>query len=66
VLVFGAVRLDLASPRQQVRVGRVASDEPADPDVADESSQTEQLFRDYAAEVNGLAAGGSRVIVLPA
>ena len=65
VLIFGAVRLTLPVPRQQVRVGLIASDAPANVDVADEGTQTDRLFRDYATEAEGLATQGAQVIVLP-
>ena len=65
VLIFGAVRLMLPMPDQRVRVGLIASDEPANVDVAKEGAPTERLFRDYAAAAEGLAARGTQVIVLP-
>jgi apolipoprotein N-acyltransferase len=65
VLIFGTVRLALPVPRQRVRVGLIASDAPANVDVADEGPKTERLFRDYAAAAEGLAARGEQVIVLP-
>jgi apolipoprotein N-acyltransferase len=65
VLICGAVRLTLPVPGQRVRVGLIASDEPANVDVADEGTKTERLFRDYAAAAEGLAARGAQVIVLP-
>jgi apolipoprotein N-acyltransferase len=65
VLIFGAVRLTLAVPGQRVRVGLIASDAPANVDVADEGTQTDRLFRDYASKAEGLAARGAQVIVLP-
>jgi apolipoprotein N-acyltransferase len=65
VLISGAVRLSLPSPRQQVRVGLIASDEAANVDVAAEGAETERLLRDYASEAERLAAGGTQVIVLP-
>jgi apolipoprotein N-acyltransferase len=65
VLIFGAVRLTLPSPGQKVKVGLIASDLPANVDVADEGYETARLFRDYAAEAEGLAAHGAQVIVLP-
>jgi apolipoprotein N-acyltransferase len=64
VLIFGAVRLTQPSPRQQVKVCLVTSDEPANVGVA-EGADTERLFRAYASEVEKLAAAGSQVIVLP-
>jgi apolipoprotein N-acyltransferase len=65
VLIFGVVRLTLPVPSQRVRVGLIASDEPANVDVADEGTQTKRLFRDYAAAAEVLAARGAQVIVLP-
>ena len=66
VLLFGAVRLALpAPPNQQVTVGLLASDEPANSGVAAEGAATERLLRDYAREAEGLAAQGAQVIVLP-
>jgi apolipoprotein N-acyltransferase len=65
VLTFGAVRLAVPMPGQRVRVGLIASDEPANVDVADEGTKTERLFRAYAAAAEGLAARGAQVIVLP-
>jgi apolipoprotein N-acyltransferase len=64
-LMFGAARLAQPSPRQQVKVGLVTSDEPANADVATEGADTERLFHAYAGEVEKLAAAGSQVIVLP-
>jgi len=64
-LVFGAVRLTLPLPRQQIKVGLIASDQGANVDVADEGSETARLFREYAAEAEGLAVRGAQVIVLP-
>jgi apolipoprotein N-acyltransferase len=65
VLIFGAVRLTQEVPRQLVRVGLIASDAPANVDVADKGTQTDRLFRAYATEAEGLAARGAQVIVLP-
>lgn len=65
VLIFGAMRLTLPVRGQRVRVGLIASDTPANVDVADEGSQTDRLFRDYATEAERLAALGAQVIVLP-
>jgi len=64
-LVFGAVRLAMPASGQKVRVGLIASDEPANVNVADEGSETARLFRQYAAEAESLAARGAQVIVLP-
>lgn len=65
VLIFGAVRLSLPVPGPRVRVGLVASDEPANVDVAEEGAATERLFRDYSAMAEELAGRGAQVIVLP-
>jgi apolipoprotein N-acyltransferase len=65
VLIFGAVRLALPSPRQQVKVGLIASDEPVNDHVADEGAETDRLLHDYAGEAEKLAAAGAQVIVLP-
>jgi apolipoprotein N-acyltransferase len=65
VLVFGAVRLGQTAAGPRVRVGLVASDQPANVGVADEGPETARLFRHYAAEADGLAAQGAQVIVLP-
>jgi apolipoprotein N-acyltransferase len=65
VLVFGAVRLAQPSLGPKVRVGLIASDQPANVDVADEGRETARLFREYAVETERLAARGAQVIVLP-
>jgi len=65
VLVFGEVRLAQPSLGQKVRVGLIASDQPANVDVAEEGRETARLFREYAAEAERLAAQGAQVIVLP-
>jgi apolipoprotein N-acyltransferase len=65
VLIFGAARLALPLPHQQVKVGLIASDLPANIDIANEGTATARLFRDYAGKVEELAAGGAQVIVLP-
>ena len=65
VLVFGEVRLALPSTQQQVKVGLIASDIPANVDIADDGARTARLFHDYAGKVEELATGGAQVIVLP-
>jgi apolipoprotein N-acyltransferase len=65
VLVFGTVRLALPAAGQPVKVGLIASDPPASPQVADEGAPTAQLFRAYAAQSSRLASQGAQVIVLP-
>jgi apolipoprotein N-acyltransferase len=65
VLIFGEVRLAQPSLGQKVRVGLIASDQPANVYVADEGPETARLFREYAAEAERLAAQGAQVIVLP-
>jgi apolipoprotein N-acyltransferase len=64
-LVFGMVRLTQPVPGVKVRVGLIAFDQPANVDVAPEGRETARLFRDYAVEVERLAAQGAQVIVLP-
>lgn len=65
VLAFGAVRLASPPPGQEVRVGLVASDLPANQGVAAPGADAEQLFRNYAAVAAKLAAQGAQVIVIP-
>lgn len=65
VLGFGAWRLAPGAPAPYVRVGLVASDLPANRDVAPEGPRTAQLFRDYAPSVESLVEQGARVVVLP-
>lgn len=66
VLVFGAVRLALPPPPgRDVKVGLIASDLPANVDVADDGAKSERLFRDYAVEAEKLAARGAQIVVLP-
>lgn len=65
VLIFGALRLAVPSSGPLVTVGLIASDEPANSNVAAEGAETERLFRDYAVEAEKLAAAGAQVIVLP-
>ena len=68
VLIFGTVRLALPMQKQQaaqVKVGLIASDEPANVDVAHEGVNTERLLSEYANEAEKLAAQGAQVIVIP-
>jgi apolipoprotein N-acyltransferase len=65
-LAFGAVRLaSPPPPGQEVRVGLVASDLPANRGVASPGADAEHLFRDYAAAAAELAAQGAQAIVIP-
>jgi apolipoprotein N-acyltransferase len=64
-LVFGAVRLTLPMPHQQVKLGLIASDQGANVDVANAGSESARLFREYAVEAERLAVRGAQVIVLP-
>jgi len=64
-LAFGIVRLTWPASGQNVKVGLIASDQPANVDVAAEGSETARLFRDYAFQVERLAAQGAQAIVLP-
>jgi apolipoprotein N-acyltransferase len=65
VVAFGSVRLALESSRPRVKVGLIASDPPASPDVADEGAPTAALLDAYAGHAAALAAQGAQVIVLP-
>lgn len=65
VLIFGAIRLAAPVPHQQVKVGLIASDLPANDRVVGNGAPTERLFRDYAAQAETLAAQGAKVIVMP-
>ena len=65
VLIFGVGRLSLPQPGPRVKVGLVASDLPANIDIAADGAETARLFHDYAAQVGALAAQGAQVIVLP-
>ena len=66
VLIFGAVRLALPPPpRQDVKVGLLASDLPENSDVAAPGAETERVLQDYAAQAEALVARGAQVIVLP-
>ncbi len=64
-LIFGALRLAGPTSHQRIKVGLIASDEPANVDVADVGAATGQLLRDYAREAEKLAARGAKIIVLP-
>lgn len=65
VLIFGALRLALPTPPPRIKVGLIASDVPANDDVAAEGAPAEKLFRDYASQAGRLAAEGAQVIVIP-
>ncbi|MFZ0746493.1 MAG: nitrilase-related carbon-nitrogen hydrolase [Terracidiphilus sp.] len=65
VLIFGFTRLAQPSPRQQVKVGLIASDTSANDEVASAGADTVRLFHDYAAAARTLAAQGAQIIVLP-
>jgi apolipoprotein N-acyltransferase len=65
VLIFGAVRLATAPRSPLVRVGLIASDLPANVDVAANGTEAQRLFERYASEAENLAAKGAQVIVLP-
>jgi apolipoprotein N-acyltransferase len=64
-LIFGVVRLALPQPNHNVTVGLIASDQEAAGPVAAEGAATTRLLRDYALEIERLAARGAKVIVLP-
>ncbi len=64
VLVFGAIRL--ATPAAPtVRVGLIASDQPAYANVTGPGPDTERLFRDYVRTARKLTAAGAQAIVMP-
>ena len=65
VLVFGAVRLSMKPPAQQVKVGLIASDAAQNDWIASKGSKTERLLTDYAKQAEGLAKEGAQVIVIP-
>lgn len=65
VLIFGAVRLALPQAGRKLRVGLIASDEPANMWTAPGGEKTRRLFRDYADEAAKLAARGAQIIVMP-
>lgn len=64
VLIFGDIRMGIPAS-QQVKVGLIASDTPANDDVAGSGAPTERLFHDYATQAEALASQGAKVIVLP-
>lgn len=64
-LIFGAIRLAIPASHQQVKVGLIASDLPANDGVMNSGAPTERLFRDYAGQAATLAAQGAQVIVMP-
>jgi apolipoprotein N-acyltransferase len=65
VLIFGAVRLQIAQPGPQVKVGLVASDAEGDLYVAQPGTPTQRLFGEYARRAQGLIERGAQVVVLP-
>ena len=66
ILIFGEVRLALPPPPgHTVKVGLVASDLPANANVASPGVDTERLMHEYAAQAETLASAGVQVIVLP-
>lgn len=65
VLIFGFLRLAQPAPSQQERVGLIASDAPANVDVASAGVDTDRLLRAYSAVAENLAAQGAQIIVLP-
>lgn len=64
-LIFGAIRLAMPKPEQQVRVGLITSDEPKNANITAPGAETERLFHDYAKEIEQLTNRGAQVIVLP-
>jgi apolipoprotein N-acyltransferase len=65
VLLFGTLRLHKTSkPAPQVRVGLIASDLPQNL-IAENHDDAVRLMREYAAQVDHLAADGAQVVVIP-
>ena len=64
-LIFGAIRLGIPLPHDEMTAGLIASDEAANVNVANEGTATERLFHDYAVEAEKLASRGAQVVVLP-
>ena len=64
VLVFGAVRLAMPMT-ETARVGLITSGEKANVGVTEPGVDTKRLFRDYAREIQKLAANGAQAIVMP-
>jgi len=64
-LLFGAARLAQPVGGARVRVGLVASDAPAQVDVARAGEPTARLLEAYSPHVESLAARGAQVVVLP-
>lgn len=65
VLAFGAIRLAMTPRGQPVKVGLIASDTPANVNVAGNGADTRRLFENYAAAAAELATGGAQAVVLP-
>ncbi len=65
ILAFGTVRLNLPTGVPTIKVGLIASDEPANVDPTDPGRETTRLLQAYADEAAKLAARGAEVIVLP-
>ena len=61
VLIFGAVRLNLAAAQPEIEVGLIASDAK----IPARGAETNRLFALYAQQAEQLAARGAQVIVLP-
>jgi apolipoprotein N-acyltransferase len=64
VLAFGIVRLAIPQS-QKVKVGLIASDTPANVNIAAPGAKSRRLFADYAREAESLAARGAQFIVIP-
>lgn len=65
ILIFGVIRLATAPRGPMVRVGLIASDMPANVNVAKNGADAAQLFARYAAEIERLSVAGAQVVVLP-
>lgn len=65
VLIAGAIRLAYPVPGPFVTVGLLASDTPANSNVADPGEATQLRLRSYAGQASLLAGRGATIIVLP-
>jgi apolipoprotein N-acyltransferase len=65
VVAYGALRLQMPTPRETMKVGLIASDPPVSPQVAEPGAAMTQLSNRYAVPAARLAKAGAQVIVLP-
>jgi apolipoprotein N-acyltransferase len=65
VIIAGVIRLARPAPGPLVTVGLLASDTPANSNVADPGEATQIRLRSYAGQASLLAGRGATIIVLP-